>query len=173
MTVAKAYVSLGSNVGDRLGFLRRAVAMLGEHEAIEVLRTSSVYETDPVGYVDQPPFLNAVAEIETSLSPHELLDACQAIEAALGRVRTVRWGPRTIDLDIALIDDLAIDDERLTVPHPRMAERAFVLVPLAEIAPGARCAGVPVSALAAKVSEDPAQGVRLFARAGEWLSPQG
>lgn len=168
--MSKAYISLGSNQGDRMELLRKAVAMLNAKEATRVLCASSVYETAPVGYVDQPPFLNAVVAIETELSPHELLAACQAIEAALGRVRTVRWGPRTIDLDIILIDDLQIDDERLTVPHPRMAERAFVLVPLAEIAPGAKSAGEEVSVLAAKVSGDPAQGVRLVARAEEWLS---
>ncbi len=145
--------------------------MLDADPKIEVVRVSSVYETDPVGYEDQPPFMNIVVEVEAKMSPHELLTACQSIEAALGRVRTIRWGPRTIDLDIVLIDDVIVDDERLTVPHPRMAERAFVLVPLVEIAPDALCAGEKVSDLADKASADPSQGVRLVAGADEWLSP--
>lgn len=100
-----------------------------------VTAVSSLYGTSPVGVEDQPDFLNAVIEVETALSPDELLDLCASIEREMGRERTIRWGPRVIDMDILLYDDLALDSEGLTIPHPRMMERAFVLVPLAEIAP--------------------------------------
>ena len=163
-----AYISLGSNQGDRLALLREAVRLLDETDGIKVTRISPVYETDPVGYRDQPAFLNIVVEVETSLEPHALLAACQSIENKLGRVRTIRWGPRTIDLDIILIDDLEIGDDTLTIPHPRAKERAFVLVPLAEIAPSARIQGENVTNLAARVSGDPNQGVRLHARTDDW-----
>lgn len=168
--MSTAYVSLGSNQGDRLQLLRSAVTMLRDTASIDVTRISSVYETDPVGYQDQPPFLNIVVEVETSLAPHALLKACQSIERALGRVRTIRWGPRTIDLDILLVGDVGLDEEVLTIPHPRMTERAFVLIPLAEIAPGAEVAGVPVSSLAARSQEAADQGVRFFAKTDDWLS---
>lgn len=138
----RAYLSLGSNMGDRLELLKKAVHMLNEHEAIQVEVVSSVYETEPVGLTDQPAFLNIVVEITTSLTPVGLLRECQQIEENLDRVRVIRWGPRTIDLDILLYNHENIETETLTVPHPRMHERAFVLVPLAEIAPG--IAPVPV-----------------------------
>ena len=98
-----------------------------------VLRTSRVYETEPVGGPPQPAFLNAVAEVETRLEPRELLDACLAAEDALGRVRAERWGPRTIDLDVLTYDDEVVDEPGLQIPHPRIHERAFVLVPLLEL----------------------------------------
>jgi 2-amino-4-hydroxy-6-hydroxymethyldihydropteridine diphosphokinase len=130
-----AFLGLGSNLGDRLATLQRAIDVLGDEPGIAVQRTSRVWETDPVGGPEQPDFLNVVAEIETVLEPHELLDATARVEEALGRTRDVRWGPRTIDVDILLIDGLTIHDDRLTVPHPRMHERAFVLMPLLELIP--------------------------------------
>ena len=139
----RAYLSLGSNLGDRLDLLKKAVRMLDEHEAICVEAISSVYETDPVGVTDQPAFLNIVSEITTSLTPEGLLQACRQIEENLDRVRVVRWGPRTMDLDILLYNHDNIETETLTVPHPRMHERAFVLVPLAEIAPDIASGTVP------------------------------
>jgi dihydroneopterin aldolase / 2-amino-4-hydroxy-6-hydroxymethyldihydropteridine diphosphokinase len=129
--LSTAYVALGSNLGDREENLRFAV------EHLPGLRTlSGLYETDPVGGPDdQGPYLNMVAEVETRLDPFALLSACRRIEAGAGRERKVRWGPRTLDLDVLLYDDVRIDSAELTVPHPRMWERRFVLAPLAEIAP--------------------------------------
>ena len=136
-----SYLSLGSNMGGRFEMLRQAVAQLVEHPAVTVTRISSLYETDPVGYTDQEPFLNMVVQIETELTALALLDVCQTIEQNLNRKRLVRWGPRTIDLDILLYNQDRIETDRLTVPHPRMNERAFVLVPLLEIDPGLEVAG--------------------------------
>lgn len=130
----EAFISLGSNMGDKEEALRQAVALLDAHEAINVTAVSSIYDTDPVGYEDQDVFLNIVVKIDTTLQPQPLLDVCQQIEQELKRVRIVRWGPRTIDLDILLYSHDNIETETLIVPHPRMHERAFVLVPLAEIA---------------------------------------
>lgn len=130
----RAFLGLGSNLGDRSENLRRAVALLDARDGVRVVRTSSIYETEPVG-PPQPDFLNAVAEIDTTLSPRALLEACLGVEAEMGRVRRERWGPRVIDVDLLLFDDQRIDEPDLVVPHPRMHERAFVLVPLAELAP--------------------------------------
>lgn len=131
----KAYLSLGGNIGDRQGNLNRAVEILSESEGIKVTGVSSFYETDPWGFEDQEAFLNIAVEIETSLKPNELLEKCQYVESELKRVRLVHWGPRTIDVDILTYDDYTSQSAELTVPHPRMTERGFVLVPLAELAP--------------------------------------
>ena len=136
-----SYLSLGSNMGDRFEMLRQAVAQLAEQPAVTVTQISSLYETDPVGYTDQEPFLNMVVQLETELTAMALLDVCQTIEQSLNRKRLVRWGPRTIDLDILLYNQDRIEAARLTVPHPRMNERAFVLIPLLEIDPGLEVAG--------------------------------
>lgn len=130
-----AFLGLGSNLGDRLGNLQRAVDLLGAEPGITPTRCSRVWETEPVGGPPQPDFLNVVLRAAIDLEPLELLAACQRVEATLGRVRDVRWGPRTIDIDVLLIDGLAIDEPALTVPHPRMLERAFVLMPLLELEP--------------------------------------
>lgn len=130
----RAYIALGTNIEPRLDHLKEAIEALYKCDQLEVQTESSIYETAPVGYVDQAHFLNMVLEVKTSLAPLELLDFCQSIEAKLGRERTIRFGPRTIDLDILVYNEEKINNERLTVPHPRMHERAFVLVPLAEIA---------------------------------------
>jgi 2-amino-4-hydroxy-6-hydroxymethyldihydropteridine diphosphokinase len=133
-----AYIGLGSNLGDRQGYLDRAIQALQNHADIEVTQISSYYETEPLGGpADQPDFLNAVIEVATDLSPEELLDALRDIERDLGRVRRERYGPRTIDLDLLLYGDRVLDHPDLTIPHPRMHERGFVLEPLAEIAPQA------------------------------------
>lgn len=128
-----AYLSLGTNMGDRAQYLHDALEMLQENGDILVFQQSSIYETDPVGYTDQDAFLNMVVSVKTALSPEELLAYCQTIEKKLGRVRVIRWGPRTMDVDILLYDQNTIDSVSLQVPHPRMHERAFVLVPLLEI----------------------------------------
>ncbi len=147
-----ASLGLGSNLGDRLDALQRAVDLLAER-GVRVVASSRVWETGPVGGPeDQDPYLNAVVRAETDLEPGDLLGAANAVEAALGRVREVRWGPRTIDIDILLIDDLILDDPALTVPHPRMTERAFVILPLLELDPdpvlpdGTRVLELPVPA---------------------------
>ena len=131
MTVA--YVGLGSNLGDREATVRRALELLGER--VVVAAVSSLRETDPVGLVDQPRFVNAAARVETELSPRELLDVLLGVELELGRERRERWGPRTIDLDLLLYGDSAVDERGLTVPHPRLHERRFALEPLAELDP--------------------------------------
>ncbi|WP_211652830.1 2-amino-4-hydroxy-6-hydroxymethyldihydropteridine diphosphokinase [Planococcus alpniumensis] len=131
----EVYLSLGSNLGDRKAQLQEAVRLLQSNSSISNMRMSSIYETAPVGYLSQDAFLNLVIRLETSLSPLRLLDACQEIEQALHRERLVRWGPRTVDLDILLYGQEQLTTERLTIPHPHMYERAFVLVPLRELMP--------------------------------------
>ncbi|CAM4105988.1 2-amino-4-hydroxy-6-hydroxymethyldihydropteridine diphosphokinase [Mesobacillus thioparans] len=131
----KAYIALGSNMGDRFGYLTQAIIFLEGDENISVVNTSSIYETDPVGYTDQDQFLNMAIEVETSLSAVELLDTCLDIELKLGRKREIKWGPRTLDLDILLYNHENIETEKLTIPHPRMSERAFVMLPLLEMDP--------------------------------------
>ncbi len=134
-----AYLGLGSNLGNRLAFLRGGRDMLIGRPDIELVQASGVYETTAVGGPeDNPLFLNAVLEIRTSLSPQELLEACLAVEDEFGRTRPARWAPRTLDIDILLYAEEVVCEERLTVPHPRMQERAFVLTPLLEIAPDLR-----------------------------------
>jgi 2-amino-4-hydroxy-6-hydroxymethyldihydropteridine diphosphokinase len=134
--VTVAYLGLGSNLGDRAANLRRALRLLGGREGIRVVRASTVHETDPVGPA-QPDYLNAVAEVDTSLPARQLLEAALAVEAEMGRIRAERWGPRVIDIDLLMYDDERIDEPDLLVPHPHMWERPFVLVPLAELAPDA------------------------------------
>lgn len=129
----KAYIALGTNIEPRETHFIKALERLTDNKDVEIKSISSMYETDPVGYTDQADFLNMLVEIETNLEPIQLLDYCQEIESNLGRERTIRFGPRTIDLDILLYENELIDIERLTIPHPRMHERAFVLVPLAEL----------------------------------------
>jgi 2-amino-4-hydroxy-6-hydroxymethyldihydropteridine diphosphokinase len=126
--VSRAVLSVGSNLGDRLGHLQGALDSLAA-AGIDVIAVSGVYETAPVGGPDQDDFLNAVAIVETTLSPHELLSACQWVEAEHDREREVRWGPRTLDVDVIAYADVILDDPALTLPHPRAHERAFVCVP--------------------------------------------
>jgi 2-amino-4-hydroxy-6-hydroxymethyldihydropteridine diphosphokinase len=128
----RAYLGLGSNLGDRRSHLRAAVAALPD-----VVAVSPVYETDPVGGPPgQDPYLNLVVALETELSPRQLLDVARTLEEAAGRVRTERHGPRTLDVDVLLVGDLAVHDDDLVVPHPRMWQRRFVLAPLADLAEG-------------------------------------
>lgn len=137
----RAYLSLGSNMGDRLNYLSRAASLLKENREILRLQASSVYETEPVGYENQDDFLNCCIGIDTVLEPYELLELTSGIEEELKRERNIRFGPRTIDVDILLFDRINQDDEKLTIPHPRMYERAFVLVPLKEL--GAYTGDIP------------------------------
>ena len=134
--MARAYVGLGANIGDRERTLRAAVGRLAAVPGIDVAAVSSFRETDPVGYLDQPRFLNGAVALDTDLSPRELLDTLLGVERELGRTREgPRFGPRTIDLDLLLYGDETIDEPGLTVPHPRLHERRFALEPLAELAP--------------------------------------
>jgi 2-amino-4-hydroxy-6-hydroxymethyldihydropteridine diphosphokinase len=143
------YLSLGSNRGSRACNLSLATIRLALTPGVDLLRLSSVYETAPWGDEDQPPFLNLVLAVRTTLGPHELLRQAKAIEALLGRTPTRHWGPRAIDIDILLFGELQIATPDLTIPHPHLAERQFVLVPLAEIAPDhALAPGITVRALA-------------------------
>jgi 2-amino-4-hydroxy-6-hydroxymethyldihydropteridine diphosphokinase len=130
-----AYIGIGSNVGDREVNCRKAIELLAESG--KVVSVSSLYRTEPVGYHEQEDFINAVAKVETDRTPAELLTVCRAIEDRLGRKRSLRWGPRTADLDILLYGNQVVNQPGLSIPHPRMAVRKFVLIPLVEIAPDA------------------------------------
>ena len=154
MSSRRALLALGSNMGDRVEYLRDAVA-----EIPDLVAVSDAYETDPVGGVEQEPFLNIVVALDTSLTPHELLGVCREREAAAERVRVIRWGPRTLDVDVLWVDGETVDDPpELLVPHPRMFERAFVLVPLADVAADILPEGYDVAAAAE------AEGVRNVGR---------
>jgi 2-amino-4-hydroxy-6-hydroxymethyldihydropteridine diphosphokinase len=142
-TLPTAYISIGSNLGNRLKYIKEAIRRMEQSKGIKISKASSVYETQPVEYKDQPWFLNMVLELKTSLEPLNLLELLLNIENQMGRRRTGspsslqarRYGPRNIDLDLLFYDDLVLNSDKLTLPHPRMHERRFVLVPLAEIAP--------------------------------------
>lgn len=133
--MVRAYLGLGGNIGDPEAAMRTALAALAGHEGVMVAAVSSLYRTPPWGMADQPDFLNAVAALDTTLDAHSLLALCLSTERALKRVRAERWGPRLIDMDILLFGNERHEDDGLHVPHPRMLERAFVMAPLAEIAP--------------------------------------
>jgi 2-amino-4-hydroxy-6-hydroxymethyldihydropteridine diphosphokinase len=146
-----AYVALGSNLGDRERLIEEAAFMIG------ALRLSTIRETEPWGLVDQPKFLNAVAELESDLGPRDLLEWLLQVEGLMGRTRDgTRWGPRKIDLDLLVYGDEVIDEDGITIPHPHLAERAFVLEPLAELAPGLVVPGLgTVTDLLAKIQSSP------------------
>jgi 2-amino-4-hydroxy-6-hydroxymethyldihydropteridine diphosphokinase len=149
-----AVLALGSNLGDRGDTLVSAVAELADGDAVTLRRISPVVQTEAVGGpADQPDFLNMVIEVETVLGPLELLRRCQLVEQNHHRVRDVRWGPRTLDIDVITYGDQSIDSEELTVPHPRAASRAFVLQPWSEMDPGAVLGGVPVAELALRAPD--------------------
>ena len=145
--MVEAFIALGGNVGDVRATFDSAIAILCDSSEVRLLARSSDYRTPPWGIADQPPFTNAIIAVSTTLAPHQLLSRAQACELALGRdhAHEQHWGPRTIDLDILAYDDLVLNDATLTLPHPRLFERAFVLVPLAEIAPDRVIAGIRVS----------------------------
>ncbi|MDR8020066.1 2-amino-4-hydroxy-6-hydroxymethyldihydropteridine diphosphokinase [Nesterenkonia aerolata] len=162
----RSVLALGSNLGDSATTLQQAVAALAEAEGVRLLRRSPLAVTAPVGGPEgQPEFLNQVLEVETTLSPHALLDVAQRIEAAHQRTREVRWGPRTLDVDVITYAGAQIDSDRLRIPHPRAAERAFVLAPWSWMDPIALLEGAPVRELAARAAD--AAGVRRFDDASE------
>ncbi len=131
----KICLSLGSNMGDKMAYLNSAIEKIRQIEGVQIDKISSIYETEPVGHVEQDVFLNFVMTIYSDVDPHTLLFEFQKIEKDLKRERIIRWGPRTIDIDILYADDYECDDDVLTMPHPRMLERAFVLIPIYEIEP--------------------------------------
>jgi 2-amino-4-hydroxy-6-hydroxymethyldihydropteridine diphosphokinase len=159
--VSRAYVGLGANLGDRAATLTRAVELLGQRPLIEIVAVSSFRETDPVGYLDQPRFLNAAVALDTSLQPEALLGALLDVERELGRTREgPRYGPRTVDLDLLLIDGVTVDDPGLKLPHPRLHERVFALEPLVEldssiVVPGRGTVGQLLSGLEGPTRIDP------------------
>jgi 2-amino-4-hydroxy-6-hydroxymethyldihydropteridine diphosphokinase len=159
-----AYIGLGTNIGDRYQYLVQAIDLLAETPLIKLINISSVYETDPVGYEDQDLFLNMVIEVKTDLSAEQLLANCMRIEQNLGRKREIRWGPRTIDLDILLYNQENIETEKLVVPHPRMLERAFVIVPLLEICPDIKIPGFDKSYSLQRDQYPNTEGVRIWKR---------
>jgi 2-amino-4-hydroxy-6-hydroxymethyldihydropteridine diphosphokinase len=156
----RAYVGLGANLGDREAMIRRAVTLLDDLADVTVVGVSTLRETEPWGPVEQPPYLNGAAAVETELGPRELLDAMLEVERRLGRVRDdeERWGPRTIDLDLLLYGDLVLDEPGLAVPHPRLHERRFALEPLAEVAPDAAVPGRGTVADLLRALDAPPQG---------------
>lgn len=134
--MTRCFIGLGSNLGDRAVNLQNAYERIGSHPDCECIGISPYYDTTPMGPQNQPDFLNAACEIYTSLTPHELLSLCKSIEAEMGRTASERWGPRIIDLDILLYGNLVLNTERLSIPHPGMMQRSFVLKPLAALCPG-------------------------------------
>lgn len=160
-------LGLGSNLGGRLDYLRRAVAAVAAWPDTSVKAVSSVYETDPVGPQDQNQFLNAAAVLSTAAEPVDFLDRLLALELDLDRVRTRHWGPRTIDLDLLLWDDRIVNTDKLSLPHPEMPNRAFVLVPLAEIAAGLKhpVMGQSVAELASVIDDS---GVHIYQKGAGW-----
>ena len=152
-TMTEALIALGGNVGDARATLDRAVAAFCDGDAVRLLARSSDYRTPPWGVEDQPPFINLCIAVATSLAPRDLLARALRVERTFGRDRAKeqRWGPRPLDIDLIAYDDVTLDDADLILPHPRLFERAFVLVPLAEIAPDRRIAGIRVADAAARV----------------------
>lgn len=136
--MSRAYIGMGSNMGDRLEHLKSGVAAIAAAAPeVIIIGKSSVYDSEPVGMTDQPDFLNAVVAVETTLDPYQLLSLLHKIEIDMGRQRITRWGPRTLDLDVLMYGDVEQDDPKLTLPHPRLTVRRFVLEPMLEIEPGA------------------------------------
>lgn len=129
----KVYLGLGTNMGDRLNYLDSACELIQNNSKIKILKKSKIYETKAWGYTDQADFLNMCLEIETSLNEYDLLEFCHEVEQKLNRERIIRWGPRTIDIDILFFNDIILKDENLHIPHPRISERAFVLIPLMDL----------------------------------------
>jgi 2-amino-4-hydroxy-6-hydroxymethyldihydropteridine diphosphokinase len=156
----RAYLGLGGNIGNVKENIEEALRLLQSNGNLKVLKISSYYQTAPVGYVEQDWFLNIAAEIQTELPPYELLEHINNVEQQLKRERLIRWGPRTIDIDILLYDNFESNTDRLTIPHPRMTERAFVIIPLLEIAPNLNIKGQSIKVVASNINN---QEIRMLA----------
>ena len=152
-----AFIALGANLGDPVAQLREAAQRLRNTAGLHSVQLSPIYFSAPVGVVDQPRFANAAVRLETSLDAHELLAVCHSVERAMGRVRTVRWGPRTIDLDLIFFGTLRLTDDVLTLPHPRWSERAFVVQPIYDLAPDLVIDGVALSETLARLDRSDLQ----------------
>ncbi|MED5019570.1 2-amino-4-hydroxy-6-hydroxymethyldihydropteridine diphosphokinase [Paenibacillus chibensis] len=159
---SEAYIALGANLGDREDTLMEALRRLDATPGVTVLECSNIYETEPVGYVDQPLFLNMAVRIRTNLDPYGLLHVMQHIEKELGRVRHIHWGPRTVDLDLIWMEGRKEDTEELILPHPRMEERLFVLVPLKDIVPADEPSGLRTVMIASMERLDGKEGLQLW-----------
>ncbi|HHV99717.1 MAG TPA: 2-amino-4-hydroxy-6-hydroxymethyldihydropteridine diphosphokinase [Clostridiaceae bacterium] len=157
---SKVFIGLGSNIGNREKYIHDAIKHISQIPDTKIIKMSDIYETEPVGNTEQDRFLNMAVCIATRLEPLELLGRLQYIENLLGRKRTIRWGPRTIDLDILLFDDLHLELPQLVIPHPRMFERAFVLIPLSEILDGKDIMGMNVDELINRCSDK--DGVKYY-----------
>ena len=171
MTAISAFIGLGGNIGKPQETMASALRTLHQADGVAVLHVSSIYRTPPWGRTDQPDFLNAAAEIATSLSPRDLLDLCLNVERQLKRIRAERWGPRSIDIDILKYGDKTVSEEGLEIPHPRMLDRAFVLLPLSEIAPDLDLAGESAANRAAR--SDQAGIVRQSGGSAWWQAANG
>lgn len=171
--MVEVYLGLGSNLGDRLALMKQAVALMEASGHLQAIRVSSLYETAPVGYTDQPPFLNAVVTGLTEAGPQEILAMCQAVERQLNRVRLIRWGPRTIDVDVLLYGTEVIAAPDLIVPHPRLFERAFALMPLAEIASPAVCRHYQLSERSAALTDQDIRRLEPNETNIEWNNARG
>ena len=158
------YLSLGSNIGDRLEYLKQATKRLAEHDAIDVINCSSIYETTAWGVEDQADFYNSALTIKTNLKPKELLSVCQKIEFALDRTREFHWGPRTIDIDILLYEGVEMEEEELTIPHKYLFERPFVTIPLAEIAFDECVKGTKISTVARRHAREEAKCLKVMGK---------
>jgi 2-amino-4-hydroxy-6-hydroxymethyldihydropteridine diphosphokinase len=152
-----AFIALGANLGDPVAQLREAAQRLRDTAGLHSVQLSPIYFSAPVGVVDQPRFANAAVRLETSFTAHELLAVCHSVERAMGRVRTIRWGPRTIDLDLIFFGTLHLSDETLTLPHPRWSERAFVVQPIYDLAPDLVIDGVALSETLARLDRSDLQ----------------
>ena len=159
-----AHLGLGTNLGDRRANLEEAIELLAARPGLRILRCSRIYETEPWGVADQPPFLNSVAEVATTLQPEALLSSCKAVESQMGRQPGTRWGPRLIDVDILLMGKLVVRLPHLEIPHPRLHVRAFALIPLADLAPDTVHPGLgrTISQLATEV--EGREGVKPIAK---------
>lgn len=158
----KVYLGLGTNIGDRLNYLKQAISKLQFNKDIKITKKSKLYETKAWGYTEQDDFLNMCIEIETNLSPIELLNECQKVELELNRERKIRWGPRTIDIDILFFNDIILQEEKLEIPHPRIKERAFVLIPLLDISNNLKINDVHINEYLESLTAEEREEVKEF-----------